>query len=270
MQGAHLLEKKIDWRICKTTMNESIYHFLKQMQEPLPEWLAACHGTEGFRIEDFFRSRTVFYPGSGTDGHPVKLFNSTCSAHCFIYADYLLSEDRIKEELESKENGFLGYHIIFEIRLPLSQVSYTGKVCHLTRNTLDKSKIFHPVNPYAFVTIMERDKYIDDIHGAERIAILFLGMDGISSFDIIYCQKGSHSPFAVFLQDHGYGANYTTFGAGGLLERLAISQESLPDWLVMGEGTKPWSDYERVSNVNGDAGGMHSMIRNIYKRQSLG
>ena len=248
-------------------MPESIYHFLDRVQEPLPEWLAAPPGTKGFRIDDFFRSRTVFYPGSGTDGHPVKLFNSTRSAHCFIYADYLLSEDSIKEELESKENGFLGYKVIFGISLPINQFSYSGKMCHLTPNNIDESKRFHPVDPYAFVTIMERDEYLGDTHGAERIAILFLGMDGISCYDIIYCQKGSHPPFAVFLQDHGYGGNYTRFGADGLLGQLAMSQESLPDWLVVGEGTKPWSHYDRVSNVGGDTGGMHSMKRYMYKRQ---
>ena len=250
-------------------MSESVDHFLKHMHEPLPEWLAAFRGAEDFRIEDFFLSRTVFYPGAGTDGHAVKLFNSTRSAHCFIYADYLLSENRIKEELESKEYGFLGYHSIFDMRLPLNRFSYSGIERHLTENDLDNSKRFHPVKPYAIVTILERDKFVDDIHGAERIAILFLGMDGVSSYDIIYCQKSSPSPFAVFLQDHGYGGNYTTFGAGGLLERLAITQEVLPDLLIVGEGTAPWRGYRKLVNVDGDIGGMHSMVRNIFKRQGV-
>ena len=44
---------------------------LQRNPEPLPEWLREA--SPRFDRTNFFRSRTVYYPGSGSDGQPVKL-----------------------------------------------------------------------------------------------------------------------------------------------------------------------------------------------------
>jgi hypothetical protein len=54
----------------------------------VPSWLDDFANGDAFERESFFASRIVYYPSSGTDGHPVKLFGSTHSAHSFVYAAY--------------------------------------------------------------------------------------------------------------------------------------------------------------------------------------
>ena len=55
----------------------SMYEYLKNDQEPIPTWLLEIKEGDKFSRDDFFSSRIVFYPGSYTDGHAVKVFGST-------------------------------------------------------------------------------------------------------------------------------------------------------------------------------------------------
>jgi len=64
------------------------YEYLQGLREDIPAWLDQFRDGDNFQRQKFFGTRIVFYPGSGTDGHPVKMFGSTHSAHCFVYADY--------------------------------------------------------------------------------------------------------------------------------------------------------------------------------------
>jgi len=64
-----------------------IYEYLRKMPEPMPCWLRDFSAGQAFNRDAFFASRVVYYPGSGADGHPVKLFGSTGRAHSFVYVD---------------------------------------------------------------------------------------------------------------------------------------------------------------------------------------
>lgn len=63
------------------------YDYLKSLREPVLAWLANFSSGSKSHRDAFFASRVVYYPGCGTDGQPVKLFGSTHSEHCFVYAD---------------------------------------------------------------------------------------------------------------------------------------------------------------------------------------
>lgn len=249
-------------------MQKSIYKYLKRYKEPLPEWLAVCNNSEQFKIEDFFSSRTVFYPGCGTDGHPVKLFNSSHSAHCYIYVDYKLPWYDFLSEIESSNHGFIGYHVKF--------VADLYKYFHGNRITNEnlkfrnrEKKILSYLYLHTFIIVMERNEDMDETHGAEKFAILFLNMDGVMAYEMLYCQKTSRKPFAFLLQDHGFGGNYTTFGAGGRLEEIAIAQQTYPELLVVADNSRPLKGFTRLMNVAGDPGGMHNHMRYLYKREPV-
>jgi hypothetical protein len=68
----------------------TVYDYLKKDKESIPRWLLEIKEGDPFPYQDFFASRIVYYPGSYTDGHAVKVFGSTHSAHSFIYVDYWL------------------------------------------------------------------------------------------------------------------------------------------------------------------------------------
>src|SRR5690606_23296098 len=69
------------------------------VQEEMPQWLIRYEPGDPFDRETFFSSRVIFYPGSGTDGQPVKLLGETHAAHCFVYADYGIGSEAIRNEL---------------------------------------------------------------------------------------------------------------------------------------------------------------------------
>ena len=84
----------------------SIVDILRGDPEPLPEWLTSqC--PPRFDREAFFGSRTVYYPGSGDDGQPVKLCALSRASHCFIYVDQAVSRETA--DSYGLDGGFLFY-----------------------------------------------------------------------------------------------------------------------------------------------------------------
>jgi hypothetical protein len=244
-----------------------IKNYLSQSKESMPEWLANYTIGNSFDIKVFLNHRVVFYPGAGTDGHPVKLFGSSHSAHSFVYADYGLERSEIERNLDHGQHGFLGYHSLSRINLEKRDITPSGCTFHLREASIDYRFAREMMkNPYGFLEILERDKSLTDEYGPSRLAILFLGADGIATYDAIFCQNNDYSkaPFAILIQDHGWGGNYTRFDQGGLLEKVAIITKRLPEYLLIAHNSKPWSGYTMI-NEPGDRGGMHNSLRFLWK-----
>jgi len=246
----------------------TIISLLRKYEEPLPKWLGSYHENERFDRANFFSSRVVYYPGSGTDGHHVKLFNTAHAAHVFIYADYGVPREEIEKQLQAGNPWhFRGYHVAETIELTEDDLTPTGWRPHI-----DSSEIrvidYRDVNRFGFVAVLECGADFGDDHGAKRLAILFLGADGIASYDALFCQgDGTNAPYAVLLQDHGFGGNCDRFARGGLLERIADRANVFPKWLVVGKNAQAWEGYRRAPAVRGDRGGMHSTLRHLYERE---
>ncbi len=243
----------------------SPYSYLRKFAEKIPKWLSEFQDSDGFSREHFFASRVVYYPGAGTDGHPVKLFGSTHCAHCFVYADYGVSQDRLETELAHSTRHFNGYHTKSRIKLTEKDLAPSGWIPHVQPGPV---RLRDPgIMPFGFLEILERDDGMDDDHGPERLAILFLGADGIAAYNALFCQSDSTAkPFAIVIQDHGFGGNYDSFGGGSLLERGAIHGHVLPRFLLVAERSKPWKGFSRIQGIDGDPGGMHSSRRFLHEQ----
>lgn len=244
--------------------------YLREIREQMPAWLQQFQAGQAFSRQQFFASRVVYYPGCGTDGHPVKVFGSTRSAHCFVYTDYGLSRADVESELDRSAGRFRGYHTLARVDLSKRDLSPHGWTPHLKPAEVWREQYqFARAQPFGFLEVLERDRELDDGHGADRLAILFLGADGINTYDALFCQQDSVSPpFAVVVQDHGSGGNYDRFGRGGLLERVARRCKVSPQWLLVAEYTDPWPGFVRVPGVDGDCGGMHATLRFLHERES--
>ncbi len=84
----------------------------------------------------------------------------------------------------------------------------------------------------------------------------------------MFCQRGPLKvppPFAILLQDDGFGGNYNRFGGGHFLERLAQYAGALPRWLLIADNTKPWEGYRRLP-LRRVVGGGNAMRRFLWKR----
>lgn len=240
------------------------YEYLRGMVEPTPKWLLQFNEDNLFDRKSFFSSRIVYYPGSGTDGQPIKLFASTHSAHCLIYSDYGLAQGVLDFELY-ESHPFLGYHSLGRIQLSEEDISPKGWTPQLFTKLRNKGP--RDILPYAFLEVFERDSRLDDSHGAIRFAVLFLCADGIAAYDAIFCQyNGVSTPFATVLQDHGFGGNYDKFGGGGLLEKIAYISNCYSKFQLVAENTDPWSNYKRIDYLDGDVGGMHNTFRYLHKQ----
>ncbi|MDZ7584247.1 MAG: hypothetical protein U0938_05380 [Thiobacillus sp.] len=250
----------------------TLYEYLgNELREDIPGWLDNFRSGDRFPREQFFSSRVVYYPGSGNDGHPVKLFGSTHSAHCFVYADYGMAQNDLESKLEDPSHSFRGYHTLARLQLGERDLVPAGWSPHVQAGEAPRDRQgFAAVAsaPFGFLEVLERDDEFDDNHGARRLAILFLGADGIAAYDALFCQELHHSPpFAVLLEDHGFGGNYDRFGRGGLLERIAVECDVVPRWLLAAKHTVPWNGFERVPGVDADCGGMHATPRFLHERR---
>ena len=239
--------------------------------EPVPQWLAQFEPGGPFDAEAFFASRVVYYPGSGNDGHAVQVFAGSHSAHCFVYADYVYPAKDIKNELNA--HGFRGYSTLARIELTQSQLGSLHWTKHITPDEFELAKqavsrtgIAHQPSRFGFVEILERNREVGDEHGAHRIALLFLGADGHATFDALFCQDGKNAPFAILLQDHGFGGDYSAFGVEGLMARIAQRTERFPNLLLVARNTNPWENYEAVSDLEPTYGGMHNESRQLFCR----
>jgi len=244
----------------------TIYDYLREHQEPIPIWLERFRPGDPFPREEFFSSRVVYYPGAGNDGQPVKLFASTHSAHCFVYVDYHVRREEIEAELD--RTGFRGYHTLARIFVQERELTPYGWRPHIEPWEFARAEyILDVAPPFAFLEVLERNSDLDDSHGARRFAVLFMGADGFAAYDALFCQPHSVSPpFAVVLQDHGFGGNWEDFGGGGLLERIAQRTNTFPEMLLVANNTVPWEGYERVE-ARGECGGMGHFVRHLYVRK---
>ena len=160
--------------------------------------------------------------------------------------------------------SFRGYHRLTRVDLTLDQIASVGWTQHAKPPMSDFAK--PQIQPFGFLEVLERNAALTDEYGAQRLAILFLGADGHATYDALFCQRNNlRAPFAVLLQDHGFGGNYSNFGANGLMEKIAKSTEVLPEWLIVGPNTQAWQSYQLVDDVEPDVGGMHRNKRSLFR-----
>ena len=248
----------------------TLKEFLLNYREAMPAWLGKFRPEDKFCRIDFFTSRVVYYPGAGNDGHAVAVFGAAHAAHCFVYADYMKSLKQTLNDLTDQQQGFMGYTALATIILTPDDVTPRGWTPQIQLS--QRQKRWYPCSstttePFALLAVLERHLAFDDSHGPERLAILFLGADGIATYDALFCQlPNPRSPYAILIQDHGYGGNYDKFGRGGLLERLAIRCKVLPEWLLSGNSSdETWRNYDLVPDVIGEIAGMARSRRRLYR-----
>lgn len=93
--------------------------------------------------------------------------------------------------------------------------------------------------------IMERDPRLDDSHGPERFAFLHVTAEAFWIYWFIY-GRYRIAPFALVLQDHGFGGNFSKFG-GSKSVLLALTRlTGLPPWILREKYTQRWPGYRTL------------------------
>ena len=246
----------------------SLADVLKRDSEPLPGWL--CSESPSFSRNDFFGFRNLYYPGSGNDGQPVSLCARAHAVHAFVYVDFAVDRETISGRVHNFNEGFRGYEVVCEEEVTEDTLRPGGWTRHVNPADLPDNPYWFshakPFKPFALFVVLQRnnDERYDETHGPERFAVLFIGGDGIATFDALYCQDdGTAAPFLVVIQDCGFDGNYDKFGQGGFLESIAKRYNQRPRWLLVGQGTEPWKDYNDVG-ADPEPGGLHQTTRRLY------
>jgi hypothetical protein len=242
----------------------NLHDYLMLHSEQMPQWLNDFKKGDAFDIQKVSISRVVYYPGSAYDGQPIKTFNQSHFAHLYIYVDYGVDENYTKKQFI--ETGFVGYNSIAMIDLTIKDLTPDGWLNHITLTSKQLAKMKEiSTSPFGFINILERKNEFGDDHGAKRFAVLYLGADGIATYDALF---GNHilQPHLLVLEDHGFGGNYDKFGRGGLMEKIAKMTGIYPKMILCGKLTNIWDGYSKVDDVESVFGGMHHSERELYKR----
>ena len=206
----------------------------KNHGEETPAWLKSYSKGQPSPLAEFLKSRIVFYPGSGMDWDPIAVFGGSCSAHCFVYVDYLLPAAQVIGSLHG-EYGLEGYHILDDVRITDSELFRAApwRRHFLTpdeqREAAEGARGFRGDNapdPYARLVILERDSGRSE--GAERLAVLFLGADGYATFEALFANGNAPDLFGFTLQEHGWGCNYNWWGRDGLCDKIMQRSSVFP------------------------------------------
>lgn len=239
---------------------------LGRSPEEAPQWLQAEE--PNFCRREFFGGRTVYYPGSGFDGQPVELCAKAHAAHSFIYVDSGVERseiaDQIADQIADTRKGFRGYVVAHQEIVEESRLRPDGWRQHVDLAQVDHHRCQF-ATPYAWLVVLCRAPDYDDDHGPRRLAVLFVGGDGVATFDALYCQAdGTLPPYLVVTQDHGSGGNYDRFGANGLLEAIADATARRPRYLLVGDNTCPWNGFTDTG-ATPEPGGARRQPRRLFE-----
>jgi hypothetical protein len=240
-------------------MNESIAQHMARHREELPDWIRDFRPTRSPELPRMLSGRTVFYPGGATDGHPIGLFAASHACHCFVYADYGVTAERFRSYCQR----FRGYAVV---DVQDMSVPFTRRLQRVVPRDDQRCPAQNQQLLHATLALLERRP--DAAHdGADRFAVLYLGIDAFVAFDAICTINPIRPPFGILLQDHGFGGNWDRFGARGELEVSAVRHGVLPDWIVCAGNTRCWTGYRLVPGVEASVGGQHRNMRSLWRRQ---
>lgn len=224
-------------------------YFFKD-RENMPTWLKNHNKGEKLDISELLDSRLVYYPGAWIDGTPICMFNKAHAVHVFVYVDYGYSKEKIDSALSN--DAFRGYHFHHEQEVTENELLPRNLIYHVTEEEMRKAASGYdmsiPTNEgFAILKIYERDDGLDEEHGAERFAILYIGGDANATYDVLFGNT-NRSPYACVVCAN-MGSGYTCFDEKSLIARIAERTNSFPKYLVGGK-TYGWNRYQMLKTVS--------------------
>lgn len=174
-------------------------------QREVPAWLKDHHPGSPFPALKSLLQGSVFYPASWMDGRPVKYLGGCY--HSFIYADWKVPEERLERQIDT----FKGYRLLDLRKISagdiFSSTSEAGSDFY-SRRTLEPSQT--RIN-FIFWCVYQRQADFGPTHGPERFSLLFIGGEGVTTFQKLYVHNGCRPDVLALIKCDAFTGNWTQF-----------------------------------------------------------
>lgn len=191
-------------------------------------------------IEELLKD-SVYYPACGTDGRPIKYCNTIwrhLDVNSFVYCDFDISEEKFLKDMHNLH----GYHVLahrniskeeyipqdWSLELPGTDAhKYTYTFLGLTTDFL----------PFAHWVVYERNENKGALHGPERLSLLYIGGEGLATFQQLYVSRHIAPKMLCFIQCWGFAGNWTDFTNPqySFAETIRRHCECTPEWICLGD-----------------------------------
>jgi hypothetical protein len=151
---------------------------------------------------------SVYYPACGFDGDPVKYLAG--NFHSFVYVNSGVERNQLIDQLRT----FCGYRVLTYRDVHPEELvpdgwspEYPGPA---DGNPRSAQRWIRP--PFGIWAILQRDDDHGPEHGPERFSLLYIGGDGVATFQALYYgNRRSPAVVAVIQPGTGFGDNWTDF-----------------------------------------------------------
>lgn len=201
------------------------------------------------------RSQVLYYPGSGADSGPFRLFAESGRVSAVVYVDYGIEESEARKfisEIDGWRPGKIKNLQPCDFQVP-SWDSFWPES--------PRSRNFYaPDKAFAIKTTLSS--------ASTTVEFTFLGTEAIQTFSVLI--GANIIPTAMVLQDHGFGGNGSAFGGHSEMFHSAVDHNALPELLYVAKNTGEWPGYRKVSDYSVYGGQMHNHERAIFQHPNSG
>ena len=188
----------------------------------------------------------LFYPGAGSDFETIKFFIDRTTIDKIFYIDY---NEKININALIQELGD-SWSLVNEEKISPQFFNQT-EWSDYWHNLETAVQFGSPESAYGIkLTIKNtQDKECD---------LYYLGTEAIKTYHILLLND--YKLDVIVLQDHGFGGNWGNqifgFSEGTTARFYGISKvsASLPQYIFVGENTKPWPEYTQLTSFEGKYG----------------
>ena len=177
-------------------------------EQAMPDWLTDVDPDLGpLPIRDVLIS-SVYYPSCGFDGSPVQYLGG--NFHSFIYVNYGVE----RQQMISNLGTFKGYSLLASRDVTPDELTPYGWTPTFPTpedgNPQSHAGWIKP--PFGVWSVLERTEEYGPEHGPDRFSLLYIGGDGVATFQALYHgNKVAPAVVAVIQPGHGFGGNWTDF-----------------------------------------------------------
>ena len=192
---------------------------------------------------------SFYYPSSGFDGGIVKDCNTKArdlNIQSFIYCDYATGN----EAFDKMQNTFVGYQVFESKTVKQEELTPTGWRPQLPPNFNKNEYLQYKEDwkkPFANWTVYEREADKTELHGPERFSVLYIGGEGIATFQALYwTHKISPKAIAIIQPGTAFGLNWTNFSNkdGHLAWVINNNPAGQPQYIYYGGYGKNYTDLD--------------------------